>query len=247
MSGQTLDTLSIELNNSSMVVYIGQPPSHVHTLLLGGNSTTLSALPRNHPKQPDGFPSSTSDTFSFSPSLLSSLAFFPSLRELAVSTYCAAKVDDRAYETWVVELRGLTSLKVGVVDVSKARPFASVGALLAALSTISECTENIPSRRISYLRDGARANLTPERPRLSAHRISTASPSHLHSRSVTDLTSGRPTGRRTGHLIAFFEDRATLSDTSFSHSRSSSMPGNRAHSPFSLQPVYATHEQHDWP
>ena len=151
MSGQTLDMLSIELNNSSTVLYIGQPPSYVHTLSLGGNSTALSALPRNHLKQPNGFPSSASDTFSFLPSLLSSLAFFSSLRELAVSTYCAAEVDDGAYETWIVELRGLTSLKVGVVDVSKARPFVSVGVLLAALSTISEHTENIPLRHISYL------------------------------------------------------------------------------------------------
>ena len=102
------------------------------------------------------------------------------------------------------------------------------------LSTISERTENVPSRPISYLRDGARAHPTPEGPRLSAHRVSTASPGHLHSRSVTDLTSDRPTGRRTGDLIAFFEDRATPSDTSFSHSRTSSMPGNRAHSPFFL-------------
>lgn len=101
------------------------------------------------------------------------------------------------------------------------------------LSTISERTENIPSRPISYLRDGARpANPTPEGPRLSAHRISTASPGHFHSRSVTDLTSDRPVGRRTGDLIAFFEDRASPSDTSFGHSRTSSMPGNRAHSPF---------------
>ena len=101
------------------------------------------------------------------------------------------------------------------------------------LSTISERTENIPSRPISYLRDGARpTNPTPEGPRLSAHRMSTASPGHFHTRSVTDLTSDRPTGRRTGDLIAFFEDRASPSDPSFGHSRTSSMPGNRAHSPF---------------
>lgn len=101
------------------------------------------------------------------------------------------------------------------------------------LSTISERTENVPSRPISYLRDGARsANPAPEGPQLSAHRVSTASPGHFHSRSVTDLTSERPIGRRTGDLIAFFEDRATPSDTSFSHSRTSSMPGNRVHSPF---------------
>ena len=101
------------------------------------------------------------------------------------------------------------------------------------LSTISERTENIPSRPISHLRDGARTAIpTPEGPRISAHRVSTASPGHFHTRSVTELTSDRPTGRRTGDLIAFFEDRATPSDTSFGHSRTSSMPGNRAHSPF---------------
>ena len=101
------------------------------------------------------------------------------------------------------------------------------------LSTISERTENIPSRPISYLRDSVRpSHSTPEGPRLPAHRISTASPGHLHSRSVAELTSERPVGRRTGDLIAFFEDRASPSDTSFGHSRTSSMPGNRVHSPF---------------
>lgn len=101
------------------------------------------------------------------------------------------------------------------------------------LSTISERTENIPSRPVSYLRDGAQpTTLTPDGPRLSAHRIGTTSPGHFHSRSVTDLTSDRPVGRRTGDLIAFFEDQASPSDTPFSHSRTSSMPGNRAHSPF---------------
>lgn len=100
------------------------------------------------------------------------------------------------------------------------------------LSTISERTENIPSRPISHLRDSSRpANLASEGPRLSAHRISTASPSHFHNRLVTDMTSERPVGRRTGDLIAFFEDRASPSDTSFGHSRTSSMPGNRVHSP----------------
>ncbi|KAG9313810.1 hypothetical protein JVU11DRAFT_6171 [Chiua virens] len=100
------------------------------------------------------------------------------------------------------------------------------------LSTITERTENIPSRPVSYQRDGARpTNLTSEGHRLSAHPISIVSPGHLHSRSVTDLTSDRPVGKRTGHLIAFFEDRASPSDTSFTHSRTSSMPGNRVHSP----------------
>ncbi|KIK92900.1 hypothetical protein PAXRUDRAFT_549188 [Paxillus rubicundulus Ve08.2h10] len=102
------------------------------------------------------------------------------------------------------------------------------------LSTISEHTENIPSRPVSYLRDGPRpANPTPDGNRLFSHRLSTASPGHLHSRSATDLTSDRPVGRRTGDLIAFFEDRSTTpSDTSFGHSRTTSMPGNRAQSPF---------------
>ena len=74
-----------------------------------------------------------SDSFSLSSSLLSSLASFPSLRELDVSTYCAAEMDDKGFETWIAGLKGLTSLKVGVADVSKARPLASVGAVLAVL------------------------------------------------------------------------------------------------------------------
>ncbi|KAF8128709.1 hypothetical protein EV363DRAFT_412554 [Boletus edulis] len=101
------------------------------------------------------------------------------------------------------------------------------------LSTISERTENIPSRPISYLRDGVRpSSSTPEGPRLSAHRHGAASPGHFHTRSATDMVSDRPVGRRTGDLIAFFEDRAAPSDTSFGHSRTSSMPDNRVHSPF---------------
>ena len=38
-----------------------------------------------------------SDSFPFSSTLLSSLASFPSLRELDVSTYCAAEMDDKEY------------------------------------------------------------------------------------------------------------------------------------------------------
>lgn len=74
-----------------------------------------------------------SDSFALSPAILSSLACFSGLKELDVSTYCTAEVDDRGYEGWIAGLRGLTSLKVGVADVSKARPLASVGAVLAVL------------------------------------------------------------------------------------------------------------------
>ena len=173
---QTLDTLSIELNNSNTALYVGQLPSHVHTLSLGGNSAglclryleTVQGSPTGFHLRIGADDSTTadmealvgvlstrldktrlrtltieltssywstpaSDTFSLSSSLLSSLASFPSLRELDVSTYCAAEVDDHGYETWITGLRGLTSLKVGVADVSKARPLASVAAVLAVL------------------------------------------------------------------------------------------------------------------
>ncbi|KAF8121204.1 hypothetical protein EV363DRAFT_1458241 [Boletus edulis] len=173
---KTLDTLSIELNNSSTAVYVGQLPSHVHTWSLGGNSAglclryleTIQGSPTSFHLRIGADDSTTadmealvgvlptrldknrlhtlaieltssywstpaSDTFSLSSSLLSSLASFPSLRELDISTYCAAEVDDQGYTTWIAALKGLTSLKVGVADVSKARPFASVGAVLAVL------------------------------------------------------------------------------------------------------------------
>ena len=96
------------------------------------------------------------------------------------------------------------------------------------LSTISERTENIPLRPTSH---GAR--IVTEAHRLSAHRINTASPSPAHTRSQTDFVADRAPGRRTGDLIAFFEDRAsTLSESSFGHTRTSSMPAYRSHSPF---------------
>ena len=79
-----------------------------------------------------------SDSFSLSSTLLSSLSSFPALRELDVSTYCAAEVDDRGYETWIANMRGLTSLKVGVADVSKARPLASIMSVLAILRACPE-------------------------------------------------------------------------------------------------------------
>lgn len=94
------------------------------------------------------------------------------------------------------------------------------------LSTISERTENIPSRPTSY---GARG--VAEGQRLSAHRSGTASPG-LHTRAVTELAADRAPGRRTGDLIAFFEDRAaTPSETSFGHTRTSSAPGYHSRSP----------------
>jgi hypothetical protein len=180
-SRQTLDTVSIELNNSSTALYVGQLPSHVHTWSLGGNSAALclryletiqgsptgfhlrigaddsttadmEALVGVLPTRLDNarlrtltieltssyWSTPASDSFSLSSSLLSSLASFPSLRELDVSTYCAAEMDDKGYETWIAGLRGLTSLKVGVADVSKARPLASLGAVLAVLKACRE-------------------------------------------------------------------------------------------------------------
>ena len=77
--------------------------------------------------------SSDSISISLSSSLPSSLASFPLLRELDVSTYCAAEMDDLGYETWIAGLSGLTSLKVGAGEVSKARPLASLGAVLTVL------------------------------------------------------------------------------------------------------------------
>lgn len=175
-SRQTLDTLSIELNNSSTALYVGRLPSHVRTLSLGGNSAALclryletiqgsptgfnlrigaddssmadmealvGVLPARLDKSQlrtltieltsSYWSTPSSESFSLSPSLLSSLASFPSLRELDVSTYCAAEVDDNAYETWIAGMTSLRSLKLGVSDVSKARPVASVGAVLAVL------------------------------------------------------------------------------------------------------------------
>ena len=50
-----------------------------------------------------------------------------------MGTYCAAEMDDSGYETWIAGLSGLAGLKVGVGDVSKARPLASLGAVLTVL------------------------------------------------------------------------------------------------------------------
>lgn len=176
-SRQALDTLSIELNNSSTALYVGQLPSHVHTWSLGGNSAalchrylaTIQGSPTSFHLRIGADDSTTpdmeelvgmlptrldkdrlhtltieltssywstpaSDSFSLSPSLLSSFASFSALRELDLSTYCSAEVDDTGYEAWIAGLRGLTSLKVGVADVSKAKPVASVGAVLAVLA-----------------------------------------------------------------------------------------------------------------
>jgi len=111
------------------------------------------------------------------------------------------------------------------------------------LSTISERTENIPSRPASH---GAR--IVTEAHRLSAHRINTASPSPAHTQSQTDFVADRAPGRRTGDLIAFFEDRAlTPLESSFGHTGTSSMPAYHSHSPF--HPVGQStppHGHHNW-
>ncbi|EGO01064.1 hypothetical protein SERLA73DRAFT_151625 [Serpula lacrymans var. lacrymans S7.3] len=112
------------------------------------------------------------------------------------------------------------------------------------LSTISERTENMPSRPTSYLLAGGAqrpANPTPEAHRYSAQRGGAISPAPSHSRSSTDPGSDRgpapPTGRRFGDLIAFFEDKTTtFSETSYSHSRATSAPGGyRSPSPLFTQ------------
>ncbi|KAG9308448.1 hypothetical protein JVU11DRAFT_11787 [Chiua virens] len=176
MTKQTLDTLSIELNNCHTAVYGGQLPSHVTTWSLGGNSTalclrylnTIQGSPNSFHLRIGADDSTTaemerlvgmlptrldkarlhsltieltssywstpaSDSFVLSSPLLTSISLFPALNELDLSTYCTAELDDKAYETWLAGWTQLKSLKMGVADVSKVKPVATVGAILAIL------------------------------------------------------------------------------------------------------------------
>ena len=95
------------------------------------------------------------------------------------------------------------------------------------LSTISECTKNIPLHPTSY-----GACVTAEGHRLSTHPANTASPGHTHTWSVTNLATEHVSGQRMGNLISFFKDRASTPKSSFTHTRTLSMPGYHSHSPF---------------
>jgi hypothetical protein len=100
------------------------------------------------------------------------------------------------------------------------------------LSTITERTENPSSRPTSH-----NLSVPGSRPVSDAIRLSGVS---LHSRGVTEPGPSATTpSRRTGQLIAFFEDKSTTSDTSsrsyspFGHRRAGSVPaGPRSPSPY---------------
>jgi len=111
-------------------------------------------------------------------------------------------------------------------------PFTNTLRDARILSTITERTENLSSRPTSY-------NLSApgSRPVSDAIRHSAES---LHSRSGTEPAPGAITSsRRTGDLIAFFEDKTSSSDSSsrpyspYGHRRTGSVPaGPRSPSPY---------------
>jgi hypothetical protein len=106
-------------------------------------------------------------------------------------------------------------------------PFTNTLRDARILSTITERTENPSSRPTSY-----NLSVPGSRPASDAIRRSTVS----HSRGVTEPASSTSTSsRRTGDLIAFFEDKSS-SDSSFSpygHRRAGSVPaGPRSPSPY---------------
>ena len=110
-------------------------------------------------------------------------------------------------------------------------PFTNTLRDARILSTITERTENPSSRPTSY-----NLSVPGSRPVSDAIGRSTVSP---HSRGVTEPASGTITSsRRTGDLIAFFEDKSSSDSSSrpfspYGHRRTSSVPaGPRSPSPY---------------
>jgi hypothetical protein len=111
-------------------------------------------------------------------------------------------------------------------------PFTNTLRDARILSTITERTENPSSRPTSY-------NLSVPGSRPVSDAIRRSAVSH-HSRGVTEPGPSPPTpSRRTGDLIAFFEDKSSSSDNSsrpyspYDHRRTGSVPaGPRSPSPY---------------
>ena len=111
-------------------------------------------------------------------------------------------------------------------------PFTNTLRDARILSTITERTENPSLRPTSY-------NLSVPGSRPVSDTISRSTVS-LHSRGVTEPVSSTVTSnRRTGDLIAFFEDKSSSSDSSsrpfspYGHRRAGSVPaGPRSPSPY---------------
>ena len=123
-------------------------------------------------------------------------------------------------------------------------PFTNTLRDARILSTITERTENPSSRPTSY-----NLSVPGSRPVSDAVRRSTVS---LHSRGITEPgPSVATSGRRTGDLIAYFEDKSSSSDSPsrpyspYSHRRTGSVPaGPRSPSPYTQTgqsiPTFAT-------
>lgn len=81
-------------------------------------------------------------SFPLKESLLESLYAFSSLVTLDVNSFCASELDDAAYAQMAGAWPELKSLKVGATDVSRAKPRASVGAVIAVLRSCP-CLETL--------------------------------------------------------------------------------------------------------
>ncbi|KAH9993287.1 hypothetical protein BJV74DRAFT_884401 [Russula compacta] len=122
-------------------------------------------------------------------------------------------------------------------------PFTNTLRDARILSTITERTENPSSRPTSY-----NLSVPGSRPISDAVRRSTVS---LHSRGITEPgPSAATSGRRTGDLIAYFEDKSSSDSSSrpyspYGHRRTGSVPaGPRSPSPYTQTsqsiPTFAT-------
>ncbi|KAG8214928.1 hypothetical protein J3R82DRAFT_10115 [Butyriboletus roseoflavus] len=81
-------------------------------------------------------------SFPLTEPILASLYAFSSLVTLDMNAFCASELDDAAYERMAGAWPELRSLKVGAADVSRMKPVASVGAVIAVLRSCP-CLETL--------------------------------------------------------------------------------------------------------
>ncbi|KAH7890205.1 hypothetical protein F5I97DRAFT_1924763 [Phlebopus sp. FC_14] len=156
---KSLESLSIELNNSTSPHYVGRFSETLHQFSLGGNNAprctryleSIHCSPKScslHVGADEStlediavieltssyWPTPSSETFRLDITLITPLLVFHSLTTVDLDLFSSAGLDDEAFSVMAKTWPNLRRLALGTCDVSRAKPLATINALISLLT-----------------------------------------------------------------------------------------------------------------